>query len=281
MKLLEIDAEQFRQNFAHEPLAITHHLVDHPLLSLAGLADLADRLPEHRIEHNVSDLPIVLDGVAPRADMTPGEIVRTIASNGCWIVLKNIELDLPYKNLLDETLDEVSDLVSDREGGMQDRQGFVFLSAPDSVTPVHIDPEHNLLLQVRGVKDLSVGRFPDSKTEQLELERYYGGGHRNVQWLPEGVRTFTLRAGDGVYLPVHAPHFVRNGPHVSVSLSVTFFTPVARRAEAIHWLNPRLRRLRVSPRPPGERSGVDLVKVVIMRVGRKAAHIARGGRHGG
>jgi ribosomal protein L16 Arg81 hydroxylase len=156
---------------------------------------------------------------------------------------------------------------------MRDREGFVFLSAPGSITPSHIDPEHNFLLQVRGTKELNVGRFPDSRTEQLELERYYRGEHRNVPWLPEEARVFQLTPGDGIYVPVHAPHFVRNGEQASVSLSVTFFTPETHRAAAVHSFNGKARRLHLSPRPPGQHRTVDGLKATTTRVVRRAAHL--------
>ena len=49
-----------------------------------------------------------------------------------------------------ETLDEVAPLVADREGGMIDREGFIFLSAPGSMTPraTTVEPRQGL------VKDL-------------------------------------------------------------------------------------------------------------------------------
>lgn len=270
-KLLDIDPGAFAASFAREPFSVTHNLADHPLLTLDSLAQLAERLPADRIEHNVGDLPEVLAGDAPQADLTPAEIARTIETNGCWMVLKNIELDPQYKQLLDETLDEAASLVARREGGMDDREGFIFLSAPNSVTPSHIDPEHNFLLQVRGQKDMNVGAFPDSHAKQLELERYYRGEHRNLEWLPQGARTFSLEPGDGVYVPVHAPHFVKNGPRASVSLSVTFYTPRTRQDAAVHFLNARLRRLRMSPQPPGRRPAADRVKALVARGLRRVA----------
>jgi hypothetical protein len=271
-KLLDIDPEVFERNFAREPFSVSHHLTAHPLLSLESLGQLADRLPADKIEHNVGELPEVLTGeAARRSELSPGEIARTIETNGCWMVLKNIELDRDYKRLLDETLDEAAGLVAGREGGMQDREGFIFLSAPGSVTPSHIDPEHNFLLQVRGTKDMNVGAFPDAAAQQLQLERYYRGEHRNVEWLPEAARTFPLEPGDGVYVPVHAPHFVRNGPQASVSLSVTFFTPQTRQDAAVHFLNARLRRMRMTPRPPGARPSADRVKALVARGLRRIA----------
>jgi len=83
------------------------------------------------------------------------------------------------------------------------REGFIFLSAPGSVTPSHTDPEHNLLLQIRGTKDMSLGEFPDEVTRQIVLE---STRHRNIEWEPRRPQTFALEPGDGVYVPVHAPH---------------------------------------------------------------------------
>jgi hypothetical protein len=272
-KLVEVDPADFESHFAREPFLVTHRLAQHELLQLDSLAALAERLPAHRIEHNLGELPTVLEGEAPQADLTPAEIARTIDSNGCWMVLKNIELDADYKTLLDEALDGIMELVADREGGMRDREGFVFLSAPGSVTPSHIDPEHNFLLQVRGEKEMNVGRFPDARTEQLELERYYRGEHRNIPCLPEQASVFRLTPGDGIYVPVHAPHFVRNGERASVSLSVTFFTPETHRTAAVHSFNGKVRRLHLHPRPPGRRRVVDQLKAMTTRVARKAVHL--------
>ncbi len=243
-------------------MGVGHSLTQHPLLSVEAIARLAERLPEDRVEHNVADLPKVVDPNAVRQrDEPPGEIARNIERNGCWMVLKNIESDADYKRLLDECLDEVAPYVRERDGGMTEREGFIFLSAPGSVTPSHTDPEHNFLLQVRGTKQMNVGRFPDTETEQLALEQALGGGHRNVNWEPADPVTFALQPGDGVYVHPHAPHWVQNGPEVSVSLSITFATPASQKTRRVHAINARLRRLGLSPTPPGRRPRLDRGKV--------------------
>ena len=56
-------------------------------------------------------------------------------------------------------VDEVEQFVGDRHGGMHYRRGYIFISAPNATTPVHFDPEQNLLLQIRGRKEMNVGRF--------------------------------------------------------------------------------------------------------------------------
>jgi hypothetical protein len=265
--LLNIEPRAFADSFGRHPLSVTHQLGEHPLLALESLARLAERLPADRVEHNLGDLPKVVDpNDVKQADLPVGEIARTIDSNGCWMVLKNIELDPGYAALLDEALDEVDALVGPREGGMTGKEGFIFLSSPGSVTPSHTDPEHNFLLQVRGTKDMNVGRFVDSTIEQLALEQALGGGHRNIRWEPHEPRRFHLEPGDGVYVQPHAPHWVDNGPSASVSLSITFQTPSNRRAIRVHSMNAKLRRLGMSPAAPGRRTRVDRGKEACTRV---------------
>lgn len=279
-RLLEIDPAAFGENFARRPFAVRHNLGDDARLSVEAVAALADRLPEASIEHNRGQVPLVLaSGEAPRIeDATPGEIARDIETNGCWMVLKNIEQDPEYDRLLDETLDEVAPFVADREGGMGLREGFIFLSAAGAVTPVHFDPEHNFLLQIRGWKEMHVGRFTDPKAEQQMLEHYYAGGHRNLDLKPEESTNYRLDPGNGIYVPVHAPHYVRNGDAVSVSLSITWFTPAIERNARVHGLNARLRRLGLAPAAPGQRAASDQAKASAAKVLAAARRTVRGKR---
>jgi hypothetical protein len=257
---LDIEPEGFRRAFAREPFAVTHGLVDHPTLTLEGIARLADALPRKAIERHRGDLPLLMPGGAPELDGQPSETVLGIRDNGCWMVLWNIEQLPEGRDLLNACLDEVERLVGDRDGGMCQREGFIFLSAPGAVTPAHFDPEHNLLLQIAGVKEMNVGRFPDPREQQRELERYFDGGHRNLSAVPSDARTFRLHPGEGVYVYPFAPHWVRNGPEASVSLSITFRTRLSERTERAHAVNARLRRLHLSPRPAGSSPRVDHAK---------------------
>jgi hypothetical protein len=264
-KLLEIDPDGFDAHFAKAPYAVRHNLADHELLTVERVAQLADALPEANVEHNLGNVDkLVPSGEAPRLDATPGEVARGIETNGSWMVLKNIEQDPAYKALLDETLDEVS-AWSDREGGQTLREGFIFLSAPNSMTPAHVDPEHNFLLQIRSSKVMNTGDFPDAETKQRTLEAFHSGAHRNIDWEPINHEPFPLEPGDGVYMPVAKPHWVQNGPAVSVSLSITFRTPETERAAALWNANNRLRKLKLSPREPGASERGDKVKHVAVR----------------
>jgi hypothetical protein len=262
---IELDQAAFAETFGRSPARVGHTLAGEPLLSVAALGSLAESLPASSVEHNLGNLPpVVPGGAAPSADLSPGEIARGIESNGCWMVLKNIEQQPAYRALLDRALDDVDNAIGTLEGGMRQREGFIFLSSPGSVTPSHTDPEHNLLLQIRGSKCMEVGSFPDAETRERVLENQLGG-HRNLDWMPVDAQPYELTPGCGIYVPVHAPHCVRNGDEVSVSLSITFRTPLAKRLERAVAFNARLRRLGIRPALPGQRPAVDSAKALTMR----------------
>ena len=61
-------------------------------------------------------------------------------------------------------------------------------------------------------------------------------------------------------MPPHAPHWVENGPTVSVSLSITFATPASEQTRRVHSINAKLRRLGLKPAPPGRRPLADRQK---------------------
>jgi hypothetical protein len=271
--LLDIDRTNFVSDRT-DPKTVRHHLADHRMLSVEALAVLADRLPAANVEHNVAKgIGVVVPrGAALTLDASPGDVARGIDHNGCWMVLKHIEVDPEYNRLLNAALDEVAQLLPGGASAMHHRQGFVFLSAPGSVTPAHCDFEHNFLLQIRGLKTMHLGRFADANAEQRELERALGpGGHRNMEYAPEWTDQYDLEPGDGLYVPVAKPHWVQNGPTVSVSLSITWRAPDGLRNERAHRFNDRLRRLGLSPRRPGEKVAVDRSKALVQQAYDKAS----------
>jgi len=264
-RLLDIDAEAFHTNFAKGSFPVRHGLAEHPLLTVEAVAELADALPEPSVEHHTGKVAAVVgDAPVERVEQTPGEIARGIETNGCWMVLKNIEQVPAYHALLDELLDEVTPYVADREGGMNLREGYVFLTAPNSTTPAHTDHEHNFLLQVRSQKHFHVGVFHDEQLHQRQIEKMYAGA-RNLDRLPDDPQLYDLGPGDGLYVAPCAPHWVETLDAVSVSLSITFRTPVTERASQVHAINRHLRRLRLSPLAPGRSRGRDRAKVGAFR----------------
>src|SRR5262249_17424756 len=183
------------------------------------------------------------------------ETIRRIEDCCSWMVLKYVEQDEEYRELLHRCLAEVGVHSEPLRPGMRQAQGFVFISSAGSVTPSHIDPEHNFLLQIRGTKTVSLFDPRDRVlvTEQ-DLERFYNGSHRNMAFKDEyqsKAMVFELAPGQGLHFPVTAPHHVRVGPTYSVSFSITFRTPDLERRAMVHQVNPYLPRKRPNPAPFG------------------------------
>jgi hypothetical protein len=223
-----------------------HRLAGHPLLGRDALAVLADRMPAAQVEYNLGKLPLgVNPDDTPHNGLTAGETVRSIASNGSWIVLKNVERDADYAALLDYALAPLLPVVAGSTGEMLHREAFIFITSPGSVTPFHMDPEHNILLQIEGRKTMTV--FPANDPQLVpaqKSESFHGGGHRNLIWddafIAKGVPV-VLDPGDAIHVPVKAPHFVQNGDAVSVSFSVTWRSSRSVAEGELHALNARLR----------------------------------------
>ncbi|WP_150294993.1 cupin-like domain-containing protein [Sphingobium estronivorans] len=252
---------------------LSHGLAGHELLTLEALAGLAERMPSASVEYNLGKLPLgVRAEDTPSNGLTLGETIRTIETNGSWAVLKNVERDAAYGALLDRALDELLPLVDRRTGPMLHREAFIFLSSPGSVTPFHMDPEHNILLQIRGEKTMTV--FPagdELLVPAIQSEHFHAGGHRNLHWREDfrGRGTaVTLMPGDAIHVPVKAPHFVENGPAVSVSLSVTWRSERSVAEGELHSFNALLRRRkfptgRIGATP--EKQGVRRLAYRLMR----------------
>jgi len=250
------DARQtFSRHYPEGPHRLCHSLGIHPLLELESLAKLAEQLPSSSVEYNCGDLPIGVDDKPASNGLTIGETIREVAKSNSWAVLKNIEQTSPYKALLTDLLDEIREKIEAKTGALLTPQGFIFISSPNAVTPYHFDPEHNILLQVRGSKTMT--QFPAGNprfaADQIQ-EGYHTGGPRELAWdeaFLDSAREFPLSAGDAVYVPVMAPHFVRNGPESSVSLSITWRSEWSYRESEARAFNGVLRRFGLKPKSPG------------------------------
>ena len=259
--LLDIDRSAFSDAFARRSIAVGHALVDHPLFTLEAMAQLADRMPPDSVRRERGNLPLVnREGYVDVGEGAPSATILDIERNGFRVSLRDIQQDAQYADLIDECLDEVEQILGPREGGMRRRTGYLFITAPAANTPMHFDPEHSFLLQVRGVKHVSVAAFEDDSVRQRELDRYYDSDECDFAAMEQVAEDFRLDAGVGVYLPSFVPHWVTTEAGVSVSFSIPFYTEFSERAESVNRINRRLRKMRMSPRGPGRSEPVDRVK---------------------
>lgn len=277
---LAIEAEEFGAAFGQYPILVRHNLVDEPRLALPAIAELASQLPATAefIDHSLGDLPHLVPGgksALPRLDLTAAEIVRSIETNTCRMALRHIQVVPAYRDLMDEVLADAVRIIGDTEGGLVRPEAWIFVNAPHSVVPVHADPEHNFLLQIRGTKRFRVARFKDRDVVAPELERQYRGGQGYFSVMPESFDDFVLTPGTGVYVPPDCPHLVQNGDDASVSFSVIFYTPARDRTLAVHRVNGALRQWGFSPRHVGESELGDRGKAFAARQASRARRLTR------
>jgi hypothetical protein len=280
--LLSWDPQEFQECFHRRPFVIGHHLCDHPLFQLDRLLELARSLPEHHIEYNAGTLPVNQDqSRTPRNGLSAEETIQRIRECKSWMAIKWVETDPSYRELLEQCLSEVRPFSEPICPGMRQPQAFIFVTSPHSVTPYHIDPEHNFLLQVHGSKIVRLfdGRDPRILTPE-ELELFYAKRQRNMTLKEENrdrCWTYDLQPGQGLHFPVTYPHWVQNGPEVSVSFSITFRTPDLDRRKAVYTVNRTLREWGCRPTQYGLAPQLDELKYQSMRAwGRMTGLFRRG-----
>lgn len=247
--------------------AIRHDYQRHPLMQMPALAALARDL------HKTGQCRFLTPGTtqasafdhksAAHDGRSIDEVFRRIEEPGSWVALYNVETHPRYKDFLNDIAAGVRALVEPQQPGMCEVGGFIFISAPPSVTPFHIDRENNFWLQVHGRKQLTVWDHRDSQViAQPDVERFIVYADLDNVKLREGMlergTEFDCAPGDGVYFPSTSPHatrsdttWVRPGDGVVVSIGVVFYTEGTRRVAYIHAGNMVLRRLGLNPAEPG------------------------------
>jgi len=272
-RCLQIDENTFGRDFNRRPFVISHTLANHPLLTLPSLIELSNRLPESNVRYNRADLPvngIVYD--APKTGLSIQETIRQIEECGSWMVLRFVEQDPEYRKLVDHCLDEIQAYSDPIMPGMFKREGFVFITSPGGVTPFHMDPEYNFLLQIRGSKTANLLDVEDRSIVSEELlEKFLSGEdykHEFKDQYRERAFTFELKPGEGLHFPVTWPHWVKNGNEVSISFSITFRSHQSERREIVYKVNNYLRKRGIQPRPFGKSRATDAAKSYAYRATR-------------
>lgn len=268
---------RFKQVYLNSAAMLRHGLAEHPLLALETLADFVAAQAEEDVEYNSGDLPIGHDpALTPPNLCSAAETVRNIAAMNAWAVIKNIERNPAYSTLLDACLQELETIAASATAPMLKKQGYIFVSSPHAVTPFHMDPEHNILMQLRGVKTLYV--LPGDKGEVLsqnDHEAFHrAGGHRNLPFYDDyeaRALKFVMAPGDAVYVPVKTPHWVRVGEASSVSLSLTWRTPQSEREALLHQANAWLRARGGAPPKIGASALRDRCVILARRLAMRIA----------
>ncbi|MGE0062298.1 MAG: cupin-like domain-containing protein [Xanthobacteraceae bacterium] len=266
------DRVAFAKSFPLQPLAIRHRLADNPLFTLPKIIDLVRELPADSIEYNSGKAAIGQDpGATQLIDLDPAEVVRRIETCGAWMVLKRVEAHPAYRAVIEDVLLSVArenGHASLEDAGFEDLRGFLFVSSPESTTPFHVDPEDNIFVHIHGDKFFTVcdnrdgSVVPDDVIEQALTK------HRNVGYsdaFEKKSTCYSLKPGDGLFVPYLWPHWVRTGSQFSISMAVTWKTKAVMRKNDVFVVNSLLRRAGLPQRAPGRNPALDAVKLVLFR----------------
>lgn len=264
---------EFRENFDRKPFLLEHGLTEtHPLFGLPRLHRLAHFLREN-------DCGIVWDAgeveigqrwnEIPKSGKSLDEALEHIDRAGAWIVLKQVERDPEYRELLENFMAEVSELTGrDVKREQKQMDAIIFITSPRRITTYHIDRQCNFLLQVSGKKQINVFDREDRQVlPEQEIEAFWSVDNNAARYRPEyqsRAMQLELQPGNGVHIPVNCPHWLQNGSDVSISFSVSYQFKDTRR-KYLYQSNYYLRKLGLNPAPPGQSKFNDRLKCRIMQ----------------
>ncbi len=281
--VLAADRSLFRGDFDRKPFCLTHSLANHPLFELPRLFELAQFLSRdpHNVVYDAGEIRVEQRwNQRPRNPYTLREALERIDCAGAWVILKHTELVPEYKALMNAVLLDVERLSGrNLRRTIKNAEAQIMLTSPGRITPYHFDNECNVLLQIKGEKDIFVFDQTDRQVlTDVELERFWVGDWNAGEYkarCQDRARPFRLAPGKAVHIPVNAPHWVKNDGNVSVSISINFEWKDESLFN-VYRANYFLRKMGIQPSPPGHSSLRDGMKHALMASGFvPARNIAR------
>jgi len=233
----EIFSNQFNL-YPEQPFKFNYLIENTSLLTLNEVVIAASELPYHLVEY--STLPFQ-PKVLPNTD-----IVDLLSNTKSWIILRHLEHIPRYKFLMNQLLSELMGSNIQLSNQYFNPASFIFVSSPNFVTPLHIDPEHNFLFQITGEKQVLINDASiDPIITSSEIEDFYAdeSGYSlnfNSGYLSH-LTPMPLIPSEGIYIPFTYPHMVFNGNNISVSYSLTFRTEMSENHRKLHLDNRDLR----------------------------------------
>jgi hypothetical protein len=271
------------EGFTTHKVGRLHHTYHHhPLFQLPELEALAQELVPLKqcrfVRPGITQASAFAHDSQHPDGRSISEVFRRIEEPGSWIALYDVEVIPRYQALLNNILDNVRETIDREQPGMFLVTGFIFISAPPSVTPFHIDRENNFWLMLHGRKVMNVWDSSDRVVvPQNSIEDFIVAHEARKVRLKDEFRArsheFVTLPGDGVYFPSTSPHMTRSDPDwtqpgdgVAISIGVNFYTSVTRNTARVLQVNRLMRRWGLTPSDPGRSRLVDAVKAPIGRM---------------
>lgn len=250
----------FAQNWNKAGFAYTHALANHSLFEPESLAQLAKRIP--KIDGFVfwRNTKTALKGVwadGTDTNYSVEDTLRHLDDTDSIVILKHVEQDPEFGPLLQRYLaDIVAQLAPEQADDVLMGEALIFANSPHRITHYHIDGECVFVAEIKGEKTFRVYDQTDRTVISLEeIEGYFGGNADAAKLRDENIDKspdYHIRPGEGVHIPVNAPHWVKTGPQAAVSITFTFDLKSTQKLRRLHYFNDRLRRRGLARLPIGQ-----------------------------
>ncbi len=262
---LHAEERLFSGLFNQVSFEFSHNLSDHPLFELPRLLEFVKRLPRSELYYDAG-----VQRIDQRWDRTPpcemsiDQLIERITDAGAWIIIRRVNQDPEYGAIMERCLDEAQSLIGkDLRNQIKLRDSIIFITSPNRISTYHIDRECSLLLQIHGEKEISVFRKDDREVlPEEEIERFWTVDHNAAIYKEEyqdRATVYDLKPGQGIHIPVNAPHWVQNKDNISISLNVNFQYHDSFLAN-IYRANYYIRKLGLRPTAPGRSKLRDALK---------------------
>lgn len=258
MSTLRISEERLR-DFDRHPFRFEHELAHHEALKFESLRDIVLSLPRDQVFATRADLKIDADFDRAHIDHaiehTLEATLADMATTNSYVMVRQPDSHPRLRPILELLQEEVRQHIARLTGSsspgrvrLHDPMLYLFISSPNSVTPFHVDRYSTLLLQLQGQKDVMIWERDDRDTvTEEELEFLFGQPYvKNPSYKANQVRepnVIHLTKSQAVHIPFTAPHSVKNGNEVSVSLSFICQTEAALRDANAYRFNYAMRRV--------------------------------------
>jgi len=271
-----IELESHKEALREKHSFITrHNLLGHPLMSLERLSGLIQRLPSDQVFFSSAKVSKDVDfdraWIEHRSSFSLRDALTDLATTDAYIMVRAPETDPEYQPLFKELLRCVEDSLRDVDPDVRGAMLYLFVSSPNSTTPFHVDRYSTLLMQFTGSKTLYVWPYNDRATVPEEaMEKLFAESSKRGPSLAsdrEQLGTpYVLQPGATLHMPFTAPHWVKNGPEVSISLSIIYRTRKSDQMMNAYEFNHALRkRLAWQPKQVGVSPLVDQCKDIMLR----------------
>jgi hypothetical protein len=272
------DEPEAFKTFDRAAFEFSHSLHETEYFTLPALLDLAKRVsarPNRTYIEEDETTPERGWSIRP-SKQSLFENLQEIAHTHSLVMLKRVHEEPEFRQILDNCSAELSELSGiDIAKTYRDAMMTILITSPSRVTPYHIDGEANLLMQIRGTKSVYIFDGNDRDVlPAVELEKFWSGDIKAATYrkqFQDRAWEFTLKPGLGVSNPITFPHWVKNGPEVSVSLSINFKRIVDNAAD-VYRVNARLRKVGLHPNEPHDIAVLDRAKGTLYRMVRNLSH---------